>query len=50
MDGTLIDSTPGVVGAWEKFQEKYPDIDVKHILSCVFLYIFFSMGFDLIII
>lgn len=34
MDGTLVDSTQGVVGAWQTFRETYPDIDVHHILSC----------------
>lgn len=34
MDGTLVDSTAGVVGAWETFREAYPDIDVQSILSC----------------
>ena len=33
MDGTLIDSTAGVVGAWEEFAKQYPEIDVKDILS-----------------
>ncbi|TFK71799.1 HAD-like protein [Pluteus cervinus] len=33
MDGTLVDSTAGVVGAWETFRETYPAIDVDHILS-----------------
>jgi len=33
MDGTLIDSTAGVVGAWEEFAKMYPDINVKDILS-----------------
>jgi len=33
MDGTLVDSTEGVVGAWETFKETYPDIDVHAILS-----------------
>lgn len=33
MDGTLIDSTPGVVGAWELFAETYPGIDVQEILE-----------------
>jgi beta-phosphoglucomutase-like phosphatase (HAD superfamily) len=32
MDGTLIDSTAGVVGAWEIFAQSYPHIDVKDIL------------------
>ncbi|KAH9048315.1 hypothetical protein EDB84DRAFT_1556947 [Lactarius hengduanensis] len=29
MDGTLIDSTPGVVAAWELFAETYPTINVR---------------------
>ncbi|KAI0082434.1 phosphatase [Panus rudis PR-1116 ss-1] len=33
MDGTLVDSTDGVVGAWQKFAESYPGIDVHEILS-----------------
>ncbi|KIM46371.1 hypothetical protein M413DRAFT_24104 [Hebeloma cylindrosporum] len=33
MDGTLVDSTAGVVGAWELFRQSYPSIDVHHILS-----------------
>ncbi|KAI0050236.1 phosphatase [Auriscalpium vulgare] len=33
MDGTLVDSTAGVVGAWEEFKKTYPDIDVDDILS-----------------
>ncbi|KAF8897719.1 HAD-like domain-containing protein [Infundibulicybe gibba] len=33
MDGTLVDSTAGVVGAWEVFRETYTGIDVKSILS-----------------
>ncbi|KAF8256429.1 phosphatase [Lactarius quietus] len=33
MDGTLIDSTPGVVAAWELFAEKYTEIDVPEILK-----------------
>jgi len=33
MDGTLGDSTAGVVGAWELFKQSYPDIDVHEILS-----------------
>ncbi|KJA29846.1 hypothetical protein HYPSUDRAFT_31855 [Hypholoma sublateritium FD-334 SS-4] len=32
MDGTLVDSTDGVVGAWELFAESYPHIDVHDIL------------------
>ncbi|KAG5651377.1 hypothetical protein H0H81_008876 [Sphagnurus paluster] len=27
MDGTLVDSTAGVIGAWELFRKKYPDTD-----------------------
>ncbi|KAF5388056.1 hypothetical protein D9615_000562 [Tricholomella constricta] len=34
MDGTLVDSTAGVVGAWELFRQTYPGIDVENILSC----------------
>ncbi|EIW61472.1 phosphatase [Trametes versicolor FP-101664 SS1] len=33
MDGTLVDSTDGVVGAWELFAEKYPGLNVTEILS-----------------
>jgi len=33
MDGTLVDSTAGVVGAWELFRQKYPGIDIQNILS-----------------
>ncbi|KAK7695757.1 hypothetical protein QCA50_000394 [Cerrena zonata] len=33
MDGTLVDSTDGVVGAWQTFAETYPGIDVHDILS-----------------
>ncbi|KAF8914165.1 phosphatase [Gymnopilus junonius] len=33
MDGTLVDSTAGVVGAWELFRKSYPTIDVQDILS-----------------
>lgn len=33
MDGTLVDSTAGVEGAWELFKEKYPDINIKDVLS-----------------
>jgi len=33
MDGTLVDSTAGVHGAWELFAQRYPDIDVHEILS-----------------
>lgn len=35
MDGTLVNSTAGVVGAWELFRKKYPTIDVNDILSCM---------------
>jgi hypothetical protein len=34
MDGTLVDSTAGVVGAWTTFAKAYPGIDVHEILSC----------------
>ncbi|KAH7914425.1 HAD-like domain-containing protein [Hygrophoropsis aurantiaca] len=33
MDGTLVDSTAGVVGAWDTFARSYPGLDVKTILS-----------------
>ncbi|KAI0346783.1 phosphatase [Trametopsis cervina] len=33
MDGTLVDSTAGVVGAWTAFAETYPGINVDEILS-----------------
>ncbi|CCM05573.1 uncharacterized protein FIBRA_07800 [Fibroporia radiculosa] len=33
MDGTLVDSTAGVVGAWELFKQKYPGLDVTAVLS-----------------
>jgi glycerol-1-phosphatase len=39
MDGTLVDSTPGVKGAWNLFRETYPTIDINHILSCEHLYL-----------
>lgn len=34
MDGTLVDSTPGVIGAWNLFRETYPTIDVDYLLNC----------------
>lgn len=37
MDGTLVDSTAGVQGAWETFAESYPGIDLREILSCEYL-------------
>ncbi|KAG6915657.1 hypothetical protein DXG01_010527 [Tephrocybe rancida] len=33
MDGTLVNSTAGVKGAWELFRGTYPTIDVQDILS-----------------
>ncbi|KAK2466102.1 hypothetical protein APHAL10511_001744 [Amanita phalloides] len=33
MDGTLVDSTAGVIGAWQFFAQSYPDLDVHDILS-----------------
>ena len=33
MDGTLVDSTAGVKGAWEEFAKVYPGMDVQNILS-----------------
>ncbi|KAI0031680.1 phosphatase [Vararia minispora EC-137] len=29
MDGTLVDSTAGVVGAWEEFAQMYPNVKVQ---------------------
>ena len=42
MDGTLVDSTTGVKGAWNLFQETYPTVDVDSILSCEHLYLQYS--------
>ncbi|KIM85089.1 hypothetical protein PILCRDRAFT_817925 [Piloderma croceum F 1598] len=33
MDGTLVDSTAGVIGTWTAFAKTYPGIDVEDILS-----------------
>lgn len=33
MDGTLVDSTTGVIGAWETFAETYSGLDIQNILS-----------------
>ncbi|KAF7301855.1 hypothetical protein MIND_00751400 [Mycena indigotica] len=33
MDGTLVNSTAGVEGAWDLFKQTYPNIDVEDILS-----------------
>ncbi|KAF8631607.1 hypothetical protein AX15_002354 [Amanita polypyramis BW_CC] len=33
MDGTLVDSTTGVIGAWQTFAKSYPHIDISDILS-----------------
>ncbi|TRM68111.1 HAD-like domain-containing protein [Schizophyllum amplum] len=33
MDGTLIDSTAGVNGAWEMFAKDYPGVDMDKVLS-----------------
>jgi hypothetical protein len=33
MDGTLVSSTQGVVGAWETFGKTYPTIDIPSILT-----------------
>lgn len=37
MDGTLVDSTAGAVGAWELFAKSYPGIDTREILTGVHL-------------
>ena len=41
MDGTLVDSTEGVVGAWNTFAVTYPHLNVQEILSSMSL-LFFS--------
>ncbi|TEB22476.1 phosphatase [Coprinellus micaceus] len=33
LDGTLIDSTAGVEGAWKEFQKTYPQIDATNVLG-----------------
>ncbi|KAG8929642.1 hypothetical protein FRC02_005273 [Tulasnella sp. 418] len=33
MDGTLIDSTPGLLGAWDTFKQDYPHLDLPRILK-----------------
>jgi len=33
MDGTLVDSTAGVVGAWNNLRKTYPHLDVQNILN-----------------
>ncbi|CAE6400799.1 unnamed protein product [Rhizoctonia solani] len=33
MDGTLIDSTPGVLGAWDQFGKDYPFLNIEEILE-----------------
>ena len=38
MDGTLVDSTAGVEGAWNLFRKTYPTIDVNYLLNCEHLY------------
>ena len=37
MDGTLVDSTQGVIGAWHCFKETYPHLNVEEILSSMSL-------------
>ena len=32
MDGTLVDSTKGVIGAWHFFKQTYPHLDVEKLL------------------
>ena len=41
MDGTLVDSTQGVVGAWHTFANAYPGIDVHEILNSESLLLMF---------
>ncbi|EJU06135.1 phosphatase [Dacryopinax primogenitus] len=33
MDGTLVESTPAVVGAWEEFHKSYPHLDLTEVLQ-----------------
>jgi hypothetical protein len=44
MDGTLVDSMAGVIGAWELFATKYPGLNVQEILGC--RYQFFLVGYQ----
>lgn len=37
MDGTLVDSTQGLAGAWDNFSQTYPDINVQEILNSAYL-------------
>jgi len=37
MDGTLLDSTQGLAGAWDTFSQTYPNINVQEILSSAYL-------------
>lgn len=36
MDGTLVDSTKGVIGAWHYFKETYPQLEVEEMLNSEF--------------
>ena len=33
MDGTLVDSTKGVIGAWHFFKQTYPQLEVEEMLN-----------------
>jgi len=33
MDGTLVESTPAVIGAWEEFSKTYPHLDLTEVLQ-----------------
>lgn len=46
MDGTLIDSTQGVVGAWKTFAETYPFLDVHEILNMIVIFAYFGFPFS----
>ena len=37
MDGTLVDSTKGVIGAWHFFKETYPHLDVEKLLDSKYI-------------
>jgi len=41
MDGTLVDSTAGVVAAWDVAVKKYPGsgLSTEEILSCKFFFV-----------
>lgn len=44
MDGTLVDSMAGVIGAWELFATKYPGLNVQEILGCRYHFIWLDIS------